>query len=256
MQIRNSLFILTTLGLFVQSCSKKGLELYDEPTNGSSIYFKEAIAAKSALIRNISFGFVGYSITDSVVSIPVAVTGSPSDHDRPFQLKVTDSTTAIVNQHYTFLRPPVIRAGMAVDTLLLKIHRTADMASNAYRLDLLLEQNSAFTTKLGDTSKIYLKYKVLMDDVAGVSYLWTTYARRAAVISYFGAYSRKKVDLMMEVLNLQPAFFYDPAANTLTSTLLLSYGRYMYYWLNKEAAAGHIYLDENSSEIKMGQLAN
>lgn len=256
MQIRFSLFIVTILGLFTLSCSKKGLELYDEPTHGSSIYFKEAITAKSTLTRTVSFGFVGYSITDSVVAIPVAVTGAPGDHDRQFQLKVTDSTTAIADKHYTFLRPPVIRAGMVVDTLLLKINRTADMASNTYRLDLLLEQNAAFMTKLGDTSKLYLKYKILLDDVAGVSYLWTTYARRAAVVSYFGAYSRKKVDLMMEVLNLKPAFFYDPAANTLTSTQLLSYGRYMYYWLNKEAAEGRVYLDENGTEIKMGQLAN
>lgn len=255
MQIRNSLFILTTLALLSQSCTKKGLELYDETANGSSIYFNEAINAKSNLIKTVSFGFEGYSIKDSIVAIPVAVTGHPSDHDRRFQLKLTDSTTAVADQHYTFLRQPIIRAGRVVDTLLLKINRTADMATTQYQLDLLLEKNDAFTTQLGDTSRIYLKYKVLMDDIAGVSYLWTTYARKAAIVSYFGAYSRKKVDLMMEVLKIKPAFFYDPAANTVTSTLLISYSRYMYYWLNKEAAAGRVYLDENGLEIKMGQLA-
>lgn len=259
MKTRNSLLTLIFTGfvmLSMLSCKKKGLELYDEAANGSSIYFKEAISSKIQLQKNVSFGYVGYSVMDSVLAIPVAVTGYPSTEDRTFQLTITNATTAISGTHYSFLRPPVIRAGRVVDTLLLKINRTADMALKQYEINLLLEQNGVFTTSLVDTSKIYLKYKILLDDIAGVSYLWTTYSRAAAIVNYFGVYSRRKVDLMIEVLKLNPSFFYDPAAGTITTTQILSFSRYMYYWLNKEAAEGREYLDENGVVIKMGQYAN
>lgn len=257
MYIRNSIItiVAAVLVFVVPSCKKKGLALYDEEANGSSIYFKEAIGAKTQLVKTVSFGYEGYSVTDSILAIPIAVTGYPSPEDRRFQLKVTEATTALAPTHYTFLREPVIRAGKVVDTLLLKINRTADMTGKQYEIDLLLEQNNAFGTHLVDASKIYLQYKILLDDIAGVSYLWTTYSRATAIVSYFGDYSRKKVDLMMEVLKLQPSFFYDPAVNTLTVNQILSYSRYMYFWLNKEAAEGRVYLDEKGEVIKMGQYA-
>ncbi len=258
MEIRNHLLITilaSALALTLQSCKKKGLELFDQEASSSSIYFKEAIGVTSPLVKTISFGYEGYSVTDSLVAIPVAVTGYPSSQDRRFQLKFTDATTAIADKHYTFVREPVIRAGRVVDTLLLKINRTPDMASTQYEIDLLLEQNDAFTTRLVDPAKNYLKYTIKMDDIAGVSYLWTTSIRAAAVLNYFGTYSRKKVDLMLEVLKLNPAFFYDTTLTAPTSTQILSYSRYMFFWLNKEAAEGRVYLDEKGEVIRMGQYA-
>jgi len=255
MKIKTSLLLLMFAAFFLQSCDKKGLELYDETANGSSIYFREALSSKTRLLKTVSFGFSGYSVQDSIVAIPIAVTGNPSSNDRPFQLKTTDSTTAVSGTHYTFLRPALMRAGRVVDTLLIKINRTADMATQQFQLSLVLEQNNLFNTKLGDTAVRYTNYKILMDDIVGVSYLWTTYSRRSTIISYFGAYSRKKVSLMIEVLKLSPDFFYDPLGKAPTSTQVVSYSRYMYYWLDKEAAQGRVYKDENGQEIKMGQLA-
>jgi len=258
MDIKNNLLLIitaVTLALSLQSCEKKGLELYDQETSGSSIYFKEAIGATSPIVKAISFGYEGYSVTDSIVAIPIAITGYPSNVDRRFQLKLTDATTAVANTHYTFLREPMIRAGKVVDTLLVKINRTLDMASTQYQIDLLLEENASFSTKLVDPAKNHLRYTVKMDDIAGVSHLWTTSVRAAAVLNYFGAYSRKKVDLMLEVLKLNPSFFYDTSATAPTVTQVLSYSRYMFFWLNKEAAEGRIYLDEKGEVIKMGQYA-
>ncbi len=258
MEIRNNLLIITIVSALVltaQSCKKKGLDLYDQEASGSSIYFKEAIGVTVPLAKTISFGYEGYSVKDSIVAIPIAVTGYPSNQDRRFQLKLTDATTAIADKHYTFLREPIIRAGRVVDTILLKINRTADMASTQYEIDLILEQNDAFLTRLVNPAKNYLSYTVKMDDIAGVSFLWTTSTRAAAVLSYFGTYSRKKVDLMLEVLKLDPAFFYDPASPVPTVTQVLSYSRYMFFWLNKEAAEGRIYLEEKGEVIKMGQYA-
>ncbi len=257
MEIKNNLLIATiaaTLMLTVQSC-KKNLALYDEAASGSNVYFKEAIGAKVPLVKIVSFGYEGYSIKDSVVAIPVAVSGYPSSQDRRFQLKVADATTAIANTHYTFLRDPIIRAGRVVDTLLIKVNRTPEMINKQYELNLFLEQNDAFTTTLVDPAKNYLKYSIKMDDIAGISFLWTG-SLKTGVNSYFGAYSRRKVDLMMEVLKLKPSFFYDSTVLPLpTSSQILSYGRFMFVWLNKEAAEGRIYLDENGEVIKMGQYA-
>lgn len=258
MNQKNNLLIpmmAITLTFMASSCKKKDVARYDEAANGSSIYFKDAVGAANPLSKIISFGYVGYSVTDSIVAIPVAVTGYPSAHDRGFELKLTDATTAMVNKHFTFLREPVIRAGRVIDTLLLKINRTTDMTSTQFEINMVLEPNSAFTTLLADASKNYLKYAIKVDDIAGMSHLWTTSPRATAILNYFGTYSRKKVDLMLEVLKLNPAFFYDTASPAPTVNQVLSYARYMYYWLNKEAGEGRIYLDENGQEIKMGAYA-
>jgi len=255
MKIRIDIFLLLLAALYLQACKKKDLEVYDQGANGASIYFKEAINAKQNLRKTISFGFSGYSVHDSVVAIPIAVTGSPSLSDRVYQLRVTDSTTASPNTHYSFVHPAVVRVGKVVDTLHIRIKRTADMSSKQYRLSLALEQNDMFNTKLNGNLSSYTTYDLLLDDMVGVSYLWTTYSRRTTILSYFGAYSRQKVNLMMEVLKIPPEFFYDPAAKAPTSTQIVSYSRYMFYWLNKEAAEGRVYKDENGMEIQMGQLS-
>lgn len=243
------------LAIAVTACKQEGLQLYDQDSTGSSVYFSEAIGAQSEIVKEISFGYVGYTIQDSIVSVPVTITGSPSSQDRPYQLTVTEATTAVQNTHYVFLNEPVIRAGEVADTIQIKINRTADMLESQFEVDLLLESNDFFFTRLVDTSTIYLKYKILLDDIAGVSHLWTTSSRASAVLSYFGEYSRKKVDLMIEVIQIDPAFFYDSASPTPTATQILSYSRYMFYWLNKEAAEGRVYLDENGEIITMGALA-
>ena len=258
MKIRNHLLIIiiaSALALTMHACKKKGLELFDQEVSSSSIYFKEAISVNTPLLKTISFGYEGYSVTDSVIAIPVAVTGYPSSQDRLFGLKLTDATTAIADKHYTFVREPLIRAGRVVDTLLLKINRTSDMTSTQYEIDLVLEDNDAFTTRLVNPAKNYLTYTIKMDDIAGISYLWTTSIRATAVLNYFGTYSRKKVDLMLEVLKLNPGFFYDNTLTAPTSTQILSYSRYMFFWLNKEAAEGRVYLDEKGEAIRMGQYA-
>jgi len=258
MDIKNNLLIpimAMTITFAGWSCKKKEVALYDEAASGSSIYFKEAVGTANPLSKTISFGYVGYSVKDSIVAIPVAVTGYPNAQDRRFQLKLTDGTTAVANKHFTFLREPIIRAGKVVDTLLLKINRTADMTSTPFEIHMFLEPNNAFTTLLADPSKNYLNYTITVDDIAGVSHLWTTSPRAAAILNYFGTYSRKKVDLMLEVLKLNPAFFYDTSLPAPTVNQVLSYARYMYYWLNKEAGEGRIYLDEKGEEIKMGAYA-
>lgn len=258
MKLHHTIAYSWLIVLTLSACKKSSLGLYDQEKSGSSIYFPEAVGTTTSksLLKTISFGYVGYSKKDSVLTIPIAATGDTSNTDRPVKLTFTSATTAVEGTHYTFLRTPVIRAGKVTDTLYLKLIRTTDMTTKQFEIDLALEANDYFSTKLHDTTANYLSYKVLVDDIAGKSYLWVSYSNTKAIVNYFGDYSRKKVDLILEVLGLDPALFYDPVnSSSITSSKILAWSRYMAFWLNQEANAGRIYLDENGVRITMGALA-
>lgn len=254
---RTTICLLVALGI-LSACKKEGLGRYDQQASGSSVYFPEAVGTVTSvsISKTISFGYVGYSKRDSILAIPIAVTGDTMQVDRPVKVSLGTGTTAVEGTHYSFLKSPVIRAGKVTDTVYVKINRTADMTTKQFELNLLLEQNDYFSTRLRDTAANYLKYKLLLDDMAGTSYLWVSFSNTRGILSYFGDYSRRKVDLMIEVLQVDPALFYDPVNGSFFGTSrVLAYGRYMALWLTQEANAGRIYLDENGQRITMGALA-
>lgn len=247
---------LVALILLFTSCKKDGLQLYNQELSGSSVYFPEAVGTtkSTAIVKTVSFGYVGYSKKDSVLAIPVAVTGDSAATDRPLKLAVAASSTAVEGTHFSLLKSPVIRAGKVADTVFLKLNRTVDMTAKQFEIDLVLQENQFFGIKMHDTTSNYLTYKVIVDDIAGKSYLWVNNVR--GVVSYFGDYSRRKVDLIIEVLQLDANLFYEPQNTSFfTAARLISFSRYMVYWLNKEAEQGRIYYDENGVRITMGSFA-
>lgn len=255
------LFMIALLPLLMAGCSKKELIKYNEQQLGSSIFFYENDSANVVTSKYVAFGQVASDVTDSVVRIPVCVTGSPVNSDRTFAVQFADTSTMVEGVDFDYYRPAVIRAGMVKDTLMLVLHRTAQMRDSTLHLDFVLTGNENFNTAIpyyynsGSTdSASLICYRITSDDIANTSYIWTSTKYKAVALAYFGTYSLAKVQLMMSVLQLSSSVFFDSSTNLVVG-LVLGWASYMKSWLAAEKLAGRIYYDENGVEITMGASA-
>ncbi|MFV0605630.1 MAG: DUF4843 domain-containing protein [Niabella sp.] len=245
--------------LTMMSCKEDDLMLFDQETSGSNVYFPDVVTTNDTVFKLVSFGYEGLNKTDSVIGIPIQITGNAADFDREVKMAYDTGTTAIEGVHFDYLRKPIIRAGRILDTILLDIHRTEDMVDQQLKLAFKLEPNQYFNTNLpGNITSTknlsYLNYNIYMNDIAGVSYLWTTFGGKSLIVLYFGEYSRTKVDLMIEVLKVNPGYFYDPTIR-IGAGQVIGWASYMKWWLTEQENAGIIYYDENGVKITMGPAA-
>jgi len=244
---------LVLLGVLVQSCKEDHLDLYNQEESGAAIYFQSAYSTNTSYMP-FSFGYLASNIQDSIIQIPVAVTGNLKDYDRPFAIRI-DSTTMTAGVHYDIVGTPMVRANRIVDTLKIKLHRTADIQEKGVDLFFSLVENEYFHTNIpfryiSGTIYPLLDYHLYLDDIADVPYLWTTFSGKSLILTYWGSYSKVKVDLMLQVLKVDPGYFYNPAYK-LSVQQLMNWGNYMKYWLSTEKAAGRVYYDENGKVIDM-----
>jgi hypothetical protein len=250
--------MMVLLPCMMAGCSKKELMKFDEPKLGSSIYFTENYTEKAVTRKNISFGYVAANVTDSVLSFPLYITGSPADSDRMYTIQFADTSTMVEGVDFDYYRRPVIRAGKVLDTLMLLLHRTTQLKDTTLHLDMKLVANGNFNTAIpyyysSTDSVSLLRCRITANDIAGVSYLWSgTY--KSTIVGYFGAYSLTKIQLLMSVLQLPSSVFYDNTA-TPAIGLFIGWAGYMKSWLTTEKLAGRIYYDENGNEITMGIYA-
>ncbi|BAV05002.1 hypothetical protein FLA_1007 [Filimonas lacunae] len=249
---------MVVLPLVMAGCTKKELLKFDEAKLGSSIYFSDNYAKAAVTVNVISFGYLAANVTDSIISFPIYVTGSPSDSDRTYAVQFADTSTMTEGIDFDFYRAPVVRAGRVQDTLMLILHRTAQLKDTTLHVDIKLVSNASFNTAIpyyysGSDSVSLLQCRITCNDIAGVSYLWTG-SYKSTVVGYMGAYSLTKVQLMMAVLGLSSAVFYD-SGSTPSIGLFSGWAAYMKNWLANEKLAGRIYYDENGNEITMGVYA-
>lgn len=253
------IFSISFLSLF--ACKEDTLDLYDENSSGNNIYFLENYSKTryDKFNQVISLGLASASLTDTIIKIPVRITGPKSEQDRPINVVVPDTCTMKEGIHFDFQTAPVIRANRSVDTISLILHRTEDLLATRVYLNLTLQPNANFNTNISTKKNSgytidLLKYELSYDDMFPVPYIWTTFSGKSVVLGYFGDYSRRKVELMLEVLKADPAVFYDSKLGISVSQII-NWSSYMKYWLNKEKKEGNIYLDDAGNEIKMGPYA-
>ncbi len=248
--------------LSLQACKEDTLDTYLDGDGGSNIYFAEKFNRTSfdVNMKAISLGLTPLSVTDTLIQIPIKSTGVPVNVDRTVKISVVDTSSMKEGIHFDFVSTPMIRAGRVVDTLNLILHRTEDLTALRVYLKLKLDSNENFNTAIpskvnANSTQDLLSYEFYFDDKLPVSFLWTTFTGKSTVIAYWGEYSRKKVQLMIDVMNADPGVFFDSTRRPATGTLI-SWASYMKFWLAKEKNEGRIYYDENGKEILMGASAS
>lgn len=250
--MKNILYSLSILLLLVVggSCKKSNLITYQGQPD---IYFDDATrlpAFSGEIISDSTIVSFAYStVADSVSKIVIGIAGPKVDHDRAYKLVIDPKSTAISGKHYDALPTTfTIRKNKLKDTVLLKMHRTVDLQTTESILVLKLQANENFVTSMADkvinktTGKTYsfITYKVYINDIVKKPSGWFDF--------YLGVFSRKKLFLMVDVLNVEPSFF----VGSPSLGILGAYGKYMQRYLNDQKVAGKTILEDDGTEMIMG----
>lgn len=258
--IKKYIGLILTISL-LYSCKESNLITYPEESGGNNIYFLEKFDSKASdsLMRPISLGLTPESVKDSLLTIVVQTTGIISDQDRKFRVEANDTSSMVRGVHYDILNDPIIPANETSGNISIILYRTADLLEKRAYLKLELKDNEHFQTGIKTITNVthiqdLLSFHIYLDDLFPVPYLWTSYSGKTFIINQWGEYSRKKVELMLEVLQANPEIFYD--ANLIVQPgTVVGYASYMKFWLSREKLEGRIYYDDQGKEILMGKNA-
>ncbi len=247
--MKKLIYSLSAISLIVlsQSCEKP-IETY---SGKPSIYFNDAGRVTQSFDPSKDSTAVSFSLAkskDSIINMVIATTGAMSTQDRPYALIVNPNSTAIAGTHYELLTKTFsIKKNKVLDTVKIKFFRTADMQAKEFTLNFDLQNNDNFET--------IMNYKVI--NAAGkklsyVSYRWFVNdiikKPRRWLDSYLGPFSRKKLLLMVEVLNANP----EKMDTSIGIPEMLALGKFMQRYLNDQRVAGNTILEEDGSAMIMG----
>ncbi len=238
--------------LLAAACKREALTTYDVKDN---IYFNNTVGTNNYVdTADFTFAYTDASITDTVVRVPLGVTGSPVATDRHFTLVVDSASTAQAGVHYE-LPDFVFHANQVVDTLNIKLKRASDLTTSVKKLILHLQPNDDFQTALVyritgtsilDTTSM-VTFTITTSDILNSGPDWTdTYA------PYFGTFSLKKMELIHDLLGM-PLNFWSTATMTSDQRVqAIYYATTMGRYLNDQASQGNTILDEDGTPMKMG----
>lgn len=254
--------------IWISSCRKRGLELFDDEANSNSIYFHQAIirpqvgsglrnTSDPTNYTNFSFGFLPISRLDTTLLIRVQSTGSIRNFDRPYVLVVADSSSMVRGVHYDILNNKfAIMAGKGQDTIKVKLYRNGQLRTKSFRLYLSLKSNENFSTVLstltGSTAATVvdggmINYMISADDMASKPSFWEA----SICTPFWGPYSLKKLLLYAQVCNLDLSVIAAPGY-ILNYTQMRAYARIMRTYLLDMQGRGTPVLEENGSPMVMG----
>lgn len=252
--------------LLGSSCKKEKLMTYFADDN---IYFEYLVGVDPANNNlgqytdslDLTFSFDGASVQDTVVGIPVGITGLAKDIDRNFKLVVDPASTANASTHYTLPANFVIPAGKLKDTVWIKFNRTADLKTKQVELLLQLQENDQFKTQIEfrprqgnsqtnisyqDTIKT-ISFKVNLNDMLSAGPYWNN-----DYVWYFGTFSEKKVRLMNQIVGMPLSLWSKPISTSKERGDVIYFGGFTARYLSDQAAAGNTIFDENGLPMKMG----
>lgn len=239
--------------VILSSCEKELHKYEGKPT----IYFNETARTpqySGEVIKDstvISFSLAAEN--DSIVNMVIMTMGEKVDADRPYLLKVGANSDMVEGTHYEMLNSEfVIRKNQLADTIHMKFFRTPEMEERNFLLSFDLLENENFSTSMQNkvldatTGKThsFVTYRWYVNDIIKRPSRWFD--------AYLGVFSRKKLFLMAEVMNIEPAYLDTSVA----IAEMFAYGKFMQRYLNEQRAAGNtIYEEDETTIMVMGPSA-
>ncbi len=241
--------MLTGAILVLAACKKETLMTYNADDN---IYFSfqsgiDPIRFSDSTI--VTFAFSADAVQDTLIFIPVNVTGVAADHDRSYEVTADASSTAVASTDYVLPSTFVLRAGRLADTIPVKFKRTAALKDAARFLMLRLKENDQFKTQIqfrsrspyeityiGPGDSIQARtFKLIVSDKLEAGPYWSQYN------FYFGAFSEKKVRLMNQIVGMPLDFWsIDMYSTSRQQANTTYYGGFTFRYLSDQKAAGNI----------------
>ena len=214
---------------------------------------------------------------DLEVVIPVRTTGVSTDYDRPYKVEVVaDSTTARLDIDFSDLQTDrVIKAGQTSDTIRFKAHRTDEIFEDTVRLQIRLLPNEHFITNFKEYGEpgSYFSYVTVggsqsskeFDVNADASihniFIYDTMTQPkgwwgSASGGIGGAFSAKKIRLMMELCNCDLSAF--ETMGTMPSSRFSSYCEKLGKYLIEQAKLGpdHVVLEKDGTLMWVSYCTN
>jgi hypothetical protein len=135
------LYILITIGCWLSACSKDAVDQYGEV---SYVYLAND-SANVEEIDSVEYSFAFHPGADiDTVPVLVKLVGRLSEQDRPVGLAVEASHTTALPGDYDLPEPVLLRAGRAVDTIHLVLHKSDRLKTQKFRIRLVLNENEHF----------------------------------------------------------------------------------------------------------------
>jgi len=253
--MKRSFYILIPVAfllLFVSACKKGSLMTYDASDN---IYFNYVASLDPVTYSdtvNLTFAFSANTVQDTLLKIPVAVTGTAKKTDRNFSVTVDPNSTAAASTDYVLPSSFLVHAGKIEDTISILFKRTAAIKVAPVFLTLRLRENDQFKTQLiyrsrrqnqtnniepGDSSRMQT-FKVNLSDMLQEGPYWDNYHY------YFGDFSEKKVRLINQLTGM-PLDFWSTDLYSSNEQLVnaIYYGGFTFRYLSDQAYNGNIILE-------------
>ncbi len=190
---------------------------------------------------NIEFVKYPGNITEQVANLKVMITGPVKNYDRSFRVEINpDSTTAQEGVHYLpFPGTFIIPANSIFGYIPVTVKRTPDLTSVNKKLGLRLVANEHFglafpdwkaipgqaDTNIGsDTAFNATMHTININDLMVRPAVWygTVVAATNKETGSWGAFSRKKMELMFQLFNLTYQDFSSETTMTLVLTNLIA----------------------------------
>ncbi|MBP5277641.1 MAG: DUF4843 domain-containing protein [Prevotella sp.] len=160
--MNNKIIIPLLLVCMFCSCKEEHVQLYD--TDNNEVYFTYESRGQRDSV-NYTFFTAGDKITQDTVWVKISLLGSPSDKDRPIELRQVNSGTpdaAVEGKHYLSFttqemnRYLIIPKGEVTARVPVVLYRTDDLKSSNKRLEFTILENSYFRTGIDSRDKFVI----------------------------------------------------------------------------------------------------
>ena len=192
--------------------------------------------------------FIVTDSRDSVFNLKVKILGPVSDEDRRISVRVVDDMTTAVEGDYQLLGSSyVLKAGEVYGVIPVHFHRIASLEGTERSLTLELLENEDFTLpiKMWRNSSTEFVNVVRHTVVISDKYVQLPGYRTG----HFGAFSEKKMRLILELSGMKLTDFNESLAVTVTKSIGQKLDRY----LAEKKAKGEPVLEEDGTLMTAGE---
>lgn len=258
-------YIFLSLLFFAFSCSEEEVHTY---VGDSQLFFSYADASINTPVDStfVLFGYAESEQTvDSIISIPVQVSGLPVGVDRSFKYEIVDTlTTAALGEDYELLESH-IEANSLFGFARIKLNRTEKLKKNTLSIGIKLLPNDNFKTDYvrifnpnaseADIERMNPNvYRLFINDMISKPLGWILFESRFKM--FFGEFSQVKYQLILEVCKLNDDFFqFDTLAvynERFPTTLLMKWTAMVNSALVRyEKENGQKLVDENDIVVEL-----
>ena len=233
-------------GLFIQ-------EVYSTDLYGNPLSYRDS--------TTYSFANAAEDVTSGYVRFYVRTIGDVVNYDRPYVFKAMQGTTGVEGEDFDLSENDfVIKANQAIDTVYVKLLRTAKLRKQTVRLKVGIEPNTHFETPFTEYKNSSswsadgnmhsaVSFVINFNEKYSEPYYWGE-----SCIPFFGTFSVSKY----LALNNYMGWTSSDWSNAGFSGAKIMYGKLDYFaryfakYLLKRAEEGNPLLEEDGSYMQMG----